>query len=72
LHGVFLSDDKKEGNRLVLRLGHKMDAVLFGLLRILFFRKKVANCELVHCQDARECPLMRFCGSMSRYFAGYA
>jgi hypothetical protein len=37
-----------------------MDAALFALLRIQSFLKKVANCELVHCQDAREYPSMFF------------
>jgi hypothetical protein len=38
-------------------LGSKVNAALFGGLRIQYFLKKVANCELVHyqhCQNARE------------------
>jgi hypothetical protein len=48
-----------------------VDAALFGLSRIPLFVKKVANCELLHCQDAREYPAMFLCGSMSKWFAGY-
>jgi hypothetical protein len=53
------------------RLGFKLDAELFGLLRIQSFVKKAGNCELTHCQKARENPSMCLCGSMSRCFVGY-
>jgi hypothetical protein len=64
--GVFLSDEQRAISQLVLDLGYKEDAVLFGLLRIQSFLKKIANCKLVHCQDAREYLSMFFCASMSR------
>jgi hypothetical protein len=52
--GVFHSYNQKERSHLVLGLGYNVDAKPFGLLRIQSFLKKVANRNLVHCQDARE------------------
>jgi hypothetical protein len=69
--GVFVSDGQEGRSRLVLGLGYQVDAALFGLVPIQYFLKKVANCELVHCQNAREYHSMFFCGSISRYFPGY-
>jgi hypothetical protein len=69
--GVFLSDNQRRRSYLMLGLSYEVDAALFGLLRIQSFREKVANCKLMHCQDARECPSMLFCGSMSISFARY-
>jgi hypothetical protein len=70
-YGVFLSDNQRGRSHLVLCLGDKVNAALFGLLRILSFLKKVTNRELLHGQDAREYLSMFFCGSMSRCFAVY-
>jgi hypothetical protein len=67
----FLLDNQRGRSHLMLSLGYKVDAALFGLLWIQSFRKKVANCKFMHCQDAREYPSMCFCGLMSRCFAGY-
>jgi hypothetical protein len=44
----------KRKRHLVLSLDYNMDAALFGLLWIQSFLKKVANCDLVRCQDVRE------------------
>jgi hypothetical protein len=55
----------------VVDLGYTEDAKVFGLLRIQSFLKKAANCELMHCENARESTSMLLCDSTSRYFAGY-
>jgi hypothetical protein len=68
---VFLSDNQKGRTHLVLALGYQLDAALFALLRIQSVLKKVANCELMHFQDARKYHSMFFCGSMSKCVGGY-
>jgi hypothetical protein len=52
-------------------LSQNVDATFFGLLRIQSFLKKIADCEPVHWQNAKESFSMFFCGSMSRCFVGY-
>jgi hypothetical protein len=44
----------KRKSHLVPGLSDNVDKVLCGLVRIRSFLKTVANCKLVHCQDARE------------------
>jgi hypothetical protein len=57
---VFLSDKQRGRSNLVPDLDNTVNTALFGLFRIQSILKKVANCELVHCQDAREHPSMFF------------
>jgi hypothetical protein len=69
--GVFLSDNQRRRSCLVLGLGYMVDVALFGLFLIRSILEKIANCELVHCLNARKDTSIFFGDSMSRYFAGY-
>jgi hypothetical protein len=62
---------KSFGARFVLNLYYNVDRARFGLLQIRSFLKRVTNYELMPSQNAREYRSMFFCGSMSKYIAGY-